>query len=73
MENIFRKIVGHKKTIIVTFLIAVIICFISGNFVSVNYDMNDYLPEDIKNPTYEAKITNSSRKIVTEANKENKN
>ena len=46
MENIFRKIVGHKKTIIVTFLIAVIICFISGNFVSVNYDMNDYLPED---------------------------
>ena len=48
MENIFRKIVGHKKTIIVTFLIAVIICFISGNFVSVNYDMNDYLPEDTK-------------------------
>lgn len=35
-------------------------------------DLNDYLPEDIKNPTYEAKITNSSRKIVTEANKENK-
>ena len=36
-------------------------------------DLNDYLPEDIKNSTYEAKITNPSRKIVTEANKENKN
>lgn len=35
-------------------------------------DLNDYLPEDIKNSTYEAKITNPSRKIVTEANKENK-
>lgn len=35
-------------------------------------DLNDYLPEDIKNLTYEAKITNPSRKIVTEANKENK-
>ena len=48
MENIFRKIVNHKKTIVGTFLIAVIKCFISGNFVSVNYDMNDYLPEDTK-------------------------
>ncbi len=48
MENIFRKIVNHKKTIIGSFLVAVIICFISGNFVSVNYDMNDYLPEDTK-------------------------
>lgn len=35
-------------------------------------DLNDYLPEDIKNSTYEAKIMNPSRKIVTEANKENK-
>ena len=50
MENIFRKIVGHKKTIIVTFLIAVIICFISGNFVSVNYDMNDYLHQRVMQP-----------------------
>ena len=48
MENLFRKIVNHKKTIIVTFFIAVIVCFISGNFISVNYDMNDYLPEDTK-------------------------
>ena len=35
-------------------------------------DLNDYLPEDIKNSTYEAKIMNPSRKIITEANKENK-
>ena len=40
--------------------------------INEKIDLNDYLPEDIKNSTYEAKITNPSRKIVTEANKENK-
>lgn len=34
-------------------------------------DFNKYLPEDIKNATYEAKITNpSSREILTEASKD---
>lgn len=48
METIFRKIVKHKNSIIFAFGISLILCFISSKFVSVNYDMNDYLPDDSK-------------------------
>ena len=47
METIFRKIVKHKNSIIFAFGISLILCFISSKFVSVNYDMNDYLPDDL--------------------------
>lgn len=33
-------------------------------------DLNKYLPKDIKNATFEAKITNPSREILTEASKD---
>lgn len=46
MEIVFRAIVKHKKTVISFFAIAIIVCAICSKFVSVNYDMNDYLPDD---------------------------
>ncbi|WP_343009672.1 MMPL family transporter [Clostridium celatum] len=45
MEALFKQIVKHKKIIISIFSIAVIVCAICSKFVSVNYDMNDYLPD----------------------------
>ena len=48
MENIFRKIVKNRKYVIIAFVISAVICFISSKFVSVNYDMNAYLPDDAK-------------------------
>ncbi len=30
------------------FIVSVIVCALLKNFVSVNYDMNDYLPEDAR-------------------------
>ena len=46
MEAFFRTIVKHKKTVIFTFGILFVLCFITSKFVSVNYDMNDYLPDN---------------------------
>lgn len=45
-EKLFRKIVNHQRLILAVFLIGLVICFFAKNFVSVNYDMNDYLPEE---------------------------
>lgn len=46
METIFRTIIKHKKSVVFAFGISLVLCFISSKFVSVNYDMNDYLPDD---------------------------
>ena len=45
MKKIYTWIVEHRKWIMAVFLILVCICAISSKFISVNYDMNDYLPE----------------------------
>lgn len=46
MEKISRWIVEHKKTTFVSFILLLIISLICKPFISVNYDVNDYLPED---------------------------
>lgn len=46
MNKFYRHIVNHQKLIISIFMILFVICAISKQFVSVNYDMNDYLPPD---------------------------
>ena len=46
MESFFEKVIKHRKKIIGIVLIACCICFVAKSFISVNYDMNDYLPED---------------------------
>lgn len=46
MNNFYNRIVNHRKRIITLFLILFAVCLICKQFVVVNYDMNDYLPED---------------------------
>lgn len=45
-EKLFRKVVNNKKIIISIFLLGCIVLGICKQFVSVNYDMNDYLPDE---------------------------
>ena len=45
MEKFYSKIIKYRKGIMVFFVVACIVCGFLQNFVSVNYNMNDYLPE----------------------------
>lgn len=45
-EKFFRGVVKHRRPITIFFLICAVICAFLRTLVSVNYDMNDYLPED---------------------------
>lgn len=46
MRKFYGWVVNHTKFIICLYAAAFVICAICHNFVSVDYDMNDYLPED---------------------------
>lgn len=46
MRRFYSWIVGHPGIVMTVFIIAFVICAFCKSFVSVNYDMNDYLPED---------------------------
>lgn len=46
MKKFYTKIVNHPRLIITVFVILFIICAFCRQAVSVDYDMNDYLPED---------------------------
>lgn len=48
MERFYTGVVKHRKFIIAMFSVCFIICLFLQNLVSVNYDMNDYLPPDAK-------------------------
>lgn len=48
MEKFYSGVIKHKNLIIVLFVICFVICLLLRNMVSVNYDMNDYLPSDAK-------------------------
>lgn len=48
MKKFYRGVVKYRKIILVLFLIFAAFCAFLKNQVSVNYDMNDYLPEDAK-------------------------
>lgn len=45
MDRFFEKVVKHRKRILILFLVITGICYFAWQQVSVNYDMNDYLPE----------------------------
>ena len=45
-EKFFRGVVGHKKLILIVFAISTVFFAFCNQFVSVNYDMNAYLPEN---------------------------
>lgn len=46
MRRFYTTVVNLRKPILVVFLLAAAICAILQGMVEVNYDMNDYLPED---------------------------
>lgn len=48
MQRFYEKTTKHPNIIIALFLIAFVVCLICKPLVSVDYDMNDYLPSDSK-------------------------
>ena len=46
MRKFYTGVVNHSKLILVVFAILFLVCALMKNFISVNYDMNDYLPPD---------------------------
>lgn len=46
MRKFYSWVVHHTKSIMAAFGIAFVLCAVCQSFVSVDYDMNDYLPKD---------------------------
>ena len=46
LEKFYRKIVNHPKLVLIVFGILFILCAVSKGFVAIDYDMNNYLPQD---------------------------
>ncbi|MGN0308806.1 MAG: RND family transporter [Lachnospiraceae bacterium] len=46
MEKFYAKVIEKRKIILVCFILCLAISFFCQQFVEVNYNMNDYLPED---------------------------
>lgn len=45
MKKFYQQIVNHPKLILSLFTLLFVICLLSQPLISVNYDINDYLPE----------------------------
>lgn len=48
MKKFYTGVIKHRKLIVDLFSVCFVVCLLLQNFVSVNYDMNDYLPSDAK-------------------------
>ena len=46
MKKYYTWVVNHRKLVLTVFTLAFIICAVCKTQISVNYDMNEYLPED---------------------------
>jgi len=46
MRKFYGGVIKHRKPVLMVFFVLVIVCALCKNMISVNYDMNDYLPED---------------------------
>ena len=46
MRKFYTWVVNHRKLVLTVFTLAFIICAVCKTQISVNYDMNDYLPDD---------------------------
>lgn len=46
MRRFYEQVVKHPKVIVTVFLLLVVFSAVCKQFVAVNYDMNDYLPQD---------------------------
>ncbi|MEG1656960.1 MAG: MMPL family transporter [Christensenellaceae bacterium] len=47
MEKFSTWIINHKKTVIILFVIVVVFSLLATNFVGINYDLVDYLPNEM--------------------------
>lgn len=45
-ERFFDKVIRYRKAIMVGFIVLAVLCAGCRQLIAVNYDMNDYLPED---------------------------
>ena len=67
MDKFVDQLLKHRKTVIAFYVIAAIICTFLSSFVSVNYTMADYLPDEsastiainTMNDEYDAAIPNA--------------
>ncbi|MGM9648438.1 MAG: RND family transporter [Butyricicoccaceae bacterium] len=57
MRKFFVSVVYHKKTVITAFLAIFLVCLVLKNQVAVDYDINDYLPEDVHSTVSLDKMT----------------
>lgn len=48
MKNFYKKITARPKSVIIIFILFAVFGMLLRGFVEVNYDINDYLPEDSK-------------------------
>lgn len=46
MKKLYQKIMNHPKLILILVSVLLIVCIMCKPLISVNYDMNDYLPQD---------------------------
>ena len=46
MNRFYSGIVRRRKAVLICFAVMTVLCFFLEQLVSVNYDINDYLPED---------------------------
>lgn len=46
LEKLYRKIVNHPKLVLIVFGMLFVLCAVCQRFVAIDYDMNDYLPQD---------------------------
>ena len=44
-KKFYEKVVNHPKLIITVLAVLVVVSAICQNFIYVDYDMNDYLPD----------------------------
>lgn len=51
MDKYSNIIINHKKTVIVIFIAAALLCLFLMFFVEVNYNLVDYLPSDVQSTT----------------------
>lgn len=45
-QRFFQGVVNHRKTVVVIFALAALVCLALGQLVRVDYEINDYLPDN---------------------------
>lgn len=46
MGSLVNAVIKHKKAVIVIYIVIIAVCAVLNSFVTINYDMADYLPGD---------------------------